>query len=90
MRIATSSGLLFGLASLASAVQYGYNHAKVLPDSEIVERAFKDVDIDLLSPAFQDPDVIQSGFANGTQGPSSQDDMGKCAPSWPRDVGFNG
>jgi len=70
-----SSGLLLGLASLASAVQYGYNHVKVSRDSEVVEGAFKDVDIDLLSPAFQDEDVIQPGFANGTQGPSSQDDM---------------
>ena len=80
MRVATSSVLLVGLASLASAVQYGYNHVKVSPDSEVVQGAFEDVDIDLLSPAFQDPDVIQPGFANGTQGPSSQDDMGKCPP----------
>lgn len=77
MRTAASSGLFFGLATLASAFQYGYNHVKVQQDSEIVAGAFKDVDIELLSPSFQSPDILQPGFSDGTQGPSSQDDMGE-------------
>ncbi|KAL2808968.1 Zn-dependent exopeptidase [Aspergillus granulosus] len=76
MRIVTSTGLLLGFASLASAVTYGYNHIPVIRDSEIVAGAFKNVDdIQLLSPAFLTPNVRLPGFTNGTQGPSSQDDM---------------
>lgn len=73
----TSTGLLFGLASAASAVKYGYNHVTTNKDSETVSKAFPDVDdIELLSPAFLTPDVRLPGFSNGTQGPSSQEDMG--------------
>jgi hypothetical protein len=59
---------LIGLsaASAVNAVQYGYNHVTVR----------KDVDIDLYAPAFLDPATRQSGFKNGTQGPTSHEDMG--------------
>jgi hypothetical protein len=68
------------LASLASAATYGYNHVPLRKDSETVAGAFPDVDnIQLLSPAFLTPDVRLPGFSNGTQGPSSQDDLGKSA-----------
>ncbi|KAL3441551.1 Zn-dependent exopeptidase [Aspergillus insuetus] len=64
------------LASLASAVTYGYNHVPLRKDSEAVAGAFPDVDtIKLLSPAFLTPDVRLPGFSNGTQGPSSQNDL---------------
>ncbi|KAI9367284.1 hypothetical protein BJX61DRAFT_551558 [Aspergillus egyptiacus] len=72
----TSTGLLLGLVSMASAVQYGYNHVPVRKDSEIVAGAFENVDdIQLLSPAFLTPEARLPGFTDGTQGPSSQDDM---------------
>ncbi|KAL4914798.1 hypothetical protein BDW62DRAFT_219879 [Aspergillus aurantiobrunneus] len=70
------AGLFLGLASVASAVMYGYNHVPVTRDSGIIAGAFESVDdIQLLSPAFLTPDVRLPGFANGTQGPSSQGDM---------------
>ncbi|OJJ52411.1 hypothetical protein ASPSYDRAFT_164803 [Aspergillus sydowii CBS 593.65] len=71
-----STGLFLGLASMASAVTYGYNHVPVTKDSETVAGAFANVDdIQLLSPAFLTPDDRLPGFTNGTQGPSSQDDL---------------
>jgi hypothetical protein len=80
MRPTAFTGLSLGLASLSSAVKYGYNHVPVIHDSEIVASAFENVDhIELLSPAFMTPDVRLPGFPNGTQGPSSQDDMGESA-----------
>lgn len=73
-----STGLFLGLASVASAVTYGYNHVPVTKDSETVARAFENIDdIKLLSPAFLTPDIRLPGFTNGTQGPSSQDDVGE-------------
>ncbi|RAQ76057.1 carboxypeptidase 2 [Aspergillus flavus] len=76
MRTAASTALFLGLASMASAVMYGYNHVPLIKDTEIVAGAFENVnDIELLSPAFLTPNVRLPGFPNGTQGPSSQDDM---------------
>lgn len=78
MRTTASTGLLLGLTSVVSAVTYGYNHVPVIKDTEIVAGAFEDVDdIKLLSPAFLTPNVRLPGFTNGTQGSSSQDDMGE-------------
>ncbi|KAL4957398.1 hypothetical protein BDW69DRAFT_200979 [Aspergillus filifer] len=72
----TFAGLALGFASMARAVTYGFNHVTVVKDSEIVAGAFENVDdIELLSPAFLEPDARLPGFTNGTQGPSSQDDM---------------
>ncbi|KAL4874917.1 hypothetical protein BJY04DRAFT_172486 [Aspergillus karnatakaensis] len=76
MRTIILAGFLLRLASLASAAKYGYNHVPTRKDSDIVASAFEDVDeIELLSPAFLTPDVRLPGFTNGSQGPSSQDDM---------------
>ncbi|KAK2133170.1 pyridoxal phosphate-dependent transferase [Fusarium oxysporum II5] len=69
--------ILFGIsaASAVNAFQYGYNHVTVRKDIPLVAANFKDVDIDLYSPAFLDPESRQSGFKNGTQGPTSHEDM---------------
>ncbi|KNG89677.1 carboxypeptidase 2 [Aspergillus nomiae NRRL 13137] len=76
MRTIASTGLSLGLASMVSAVMYGYNHVPFVPDTETIAGAFENVDdIKLLSPAFVTPDVRLPGFSNGTQGSSSQDDM---------------
>lgn len=77
MRVTASSTLIVGLVSVANAVQYGYNHVRVRPDSDVIAGAFPDIDIDLLSPAFLTPEIRQEGFSDGTQGPTSHDDMGK-------------
>jgi hypothetical protein len=70
--------ILFGIsaASAVNAFQYGYNHVTVRKDIPLVAANFKDVDIDLYSPAFLDPESRHSGFKNGTQGPTSHEDMG--------------
>ncbi|KAJ0426667.1 Zn-dependent exopeptidase [Aspergillus carlsbadensis] len=76
MRTHIAPALFLSLASLASAVTYGYNHVSLRKDSETVAGAFQNVEgIQLLSPAFVTPDVRLPGFTNGTQGPSSQDDL---------------
>jgi hypothetical protein len=71
------ASLLFGLVSCASAAKYGYNHVPVQKDSDIVASAFQEVDVELLSPAFITPEIRLPGFTEGTQGPSSQNDMGE-------------
>ena len=74
----TKTVCLVGLSAVSAvnAVQYGYNHVPVRPDSDLVASNFEDVDIELLSPAFLTPDDRQAGFGNGTQGPTSHEDMG--------------
>ncbi|KAF5662538.1 carboxypeptidase 2 [Fusarium heterosporum] len=68
---------LIGLSAVSAvnAVQYGYNHVTVRKDTELVAANFKDVDIDLYAPAFLDPKTRQLGFKNGTQGPTSHEDL---------------
>lgn len=73
----TAAGLVSGLVGSASAVQYGYNHVAVRPDSEAVASAFEDVDIDLFSPAFIDEKGRLPAFSEGTKGPSTQDTIGR-------------
>ncbi|KAL2856498.1 hypothetical protein BJY01DRAFT_203457 [Aspergillus pseudoustus] len=75
MKPIAAVSVALGLASMARGTKYGYNHVTVRKDSETVARAFGDVNIDLLSPAFTTPEVQLPGFPNGTQGPSSQDDL---------------
>lgn len=75
-------GLKFGLLTLqlltaVKAVKYGYNWVPVVRDPPAVAAQFQDVDVELLSPAFLDPGSRQPGFANGTQGPTSQADISK-------------
>ncbi|KAK0384082.1 hypothetical protein NLU13_8171 [Sarocladium strictum] len=70
-----SASLLLSLPSMVGAVQYGYNHVTVRKDSDIIESVFQDVDVELLSPAFLTPEIRQDGFGDGTQGPTSHDDM---------------
>lgn len=55
---------------------YGGNYLAVIPDSETVSRAFPELDIDLRSPYFINPDGRNAGFvANGTQGPTSDTEL---------------
>ena len=77
VKMRASTNIVFLFASVASAVKYGYNHAPVRPDSDVIESAFPDVDVELRSPAFLTPETRQPGFSEGTQGPSSNEDMSK-------------
>ncbi|RYP10119.1 hypothetical protein DL765_008213 [Monosporascus sp. GIB2] len=74
--IGAHNGLVgLSLLSAVGAVQYGYNHVNVRQDPEIVAANFGDVDVDLYSPYFLNPDGRQPGFPEGTQGPTSHEDM---------------
>ncbi|KAH7253555.1 pyridoxal phosphate-dependent transferase [Fusarium redolens] len=69
--------ILLGISAVSAvnAFQYGYNHVPVRKDIPLVAANFKDVDIGLYAPAFLDPESIQAGFKNGTQGPTSHEDI---------------
>ncbi|TLD11936.1 hypothetical protein PspLS_11336 [Pyricularia sp. CBS 133598] len=64
-RVAAQSG------GIQTGLSYGSNWVPVTKDSELVAQNFPDVDIELLSPAFLNPEGRESGFANGTSGPTS-------------------
>ncbi|KAM0276534.1 hypothetical protein ACHAQH_006635 [Verticillium albo-atrum] len=62
--------LLLCLQGATAQVQLGWNHAPVQKDNDAVSKNYEDVDIELLSPAFLNPETIPDGFANGTAGPT--------------------
>lgn len=65
-------------AAVARAQQLGWNHLTVDEDNELVAANFGDVpDIELLSPAFLNPESVPEGFWNGTSGPTDDATMGK-------------
>lgn len=60
-----------------SAAWYGRNHAPVRRDNEFVANNFQDVQaIELIAPAFTDPDSVPMSFSNGTNGPTNDATMG--------------
>ena len=59
-------------------LQYGENQRGTIKDSDVVARAFPDVQgIELLSPAFQKPDTLPPGWSNGTDGPTDDTELGR-------------
>jgi len=66
-----------GSAGPASRTTYGNNALTVDFDNEAISRNYPDVDIQLLSPAFLNPESIPAGFSNGTSGPTPLHEMGK-------------
>ncbi|GJC98842.1 carboxypeptidase [Colletotrichum higginsianum] len=79
MRVPDS--LAFGLlhAGIASAqTKYADNQVPVTRDSDLVSKLFPDVDVELLSPAFTNPEAVPAGWSNGTSGPTTQDTLGEC------------
>ena len=78
-------GLLCG-AWLVAADDYADNQKVVKKDSEAVSENFPDVDMEILSPAFLDPDSVNEGFADGTAAPTDKETMGMFiyigGPSW--------
>ncbi|KAF6843261.1 Carboxypeptidase 2-like protein 2 [Colletotrichum musicola] len=77
MRILESLALGLLHAGLASAqTKYADNQVPVVRDSELVSGLFPDVDgVELLSPAFADPDSVPAGWGNGTSGPTDQETL---------------
>jgi hypothetical protein len=66
-----------GSAGSASRTTYGNNDLAIDFDDEAISRNFEDVDIQLLSPAFINPESVPVGFSNGTSGPTPLHEMGK-------------
>ena len=65
------------VGNTAAQLQYGENQRGTTKDSDVVSRAFPDVEsIELLSPAFLNPDSTPPGWVNGTDGPTSDTEMG--------------
>jgi hypothetical protein len=70
-------GLLTLHATTAIADQYANNIRLVVIDAPQVAANFPRVEgIQLLSPAFINPDNVPVTFANGTSGPTPQQDLG--------------
>lgn len=55
-------------AGSASRTTYGNNDLAIDFDNEAVSQNYQYVDIQLLSPAFTNPDSVPAGFSNGTSG----------------------
>jgi hypothetical protein len=65
-----------GSAGSVSRTTYGNNALSVDFDNEAISRNYQDVDIQLLSPAFTNPESIPAGFSNGTSGPTPLHELG--------------
>lgn len=83
---------VFTFAALASVVtaqsggiqtglRYGENWAPTIKDSSLVAANFPDVNITLRSPAFLNPERVPARFANGSEGPTGDIELGNCPPS---------
>lgn len=55
-------------AGSASRTTYGNNDLAIDFDNEAVSQNYQDVGIQLLSPAFTNPESVPAGFSNGTSG----------------------
>jgi hypothetical protein len=77
--------LCLGSSVLAQNIDptYGDNYTPVNKDDAAISQNYPDIDIDLLSPAFFNPETIPAGFANGTSGPTPDFVMSKSIPVWP-------
>lgn len=69
-------------AGSASRITYGNNDLAIDLDDEAISRNFEDLDIELLSPAFTNPESVPAGFSDGTSGPTPDHELGKS--KWSR------
>ncbi|KAF5675965.1 carboxypeptidase 2 [Fusarium circinatum] len=58
-------------------LQYGEYWAPTTKDSDLVSANFPDVNINLRSPAFLNPEKIPARFSNGTEGPTNDIELGQ-------------
>ncbi|TEA18541.1 Carboxypeptidase 2 [Colletotrichum sidae] len=65
-------------ADLPGKTKYADNQVPVSKDSDLVSALFPDVDVELLSPAFANPESIPAGWSNGTAGPTDQATLESC------------
>ncbi|CAK1367090.1 uncharacterized protein RHO25_011796 [Cercospora beticola] len=66
---------LLAIFDHTQATRYGNNHVSVRKDEPQVEANFPDPGVKLFSPAFLDEHSVQSGFKNGTTGPTSDETL---------------
>lgn len=75
--MSTLSVLLFAATALAQGTKYGENHVVTQFDSQIVEQgAFPAPNVTLYSPAFLQNASFAPGWTQGTEGATSQADLG--------------
>lgn len=75
--MATFSALLFAATALAQGTKYGNNHVVTQFDSQIVEqKAFPAPNVTLYSPAFAPNASFAPGWTEGSEGATSQADLG--------------
>ena len=68
----------YGLRAL-KAQRYAENQRSLVKDAPLVTAAFPDVDIEVLSPAFLNPETVPSGFAENIAPPTDQETLGTHA-----------
>jgi len=64
-------------AGSAARTTYGDNALAIDLDNEAVSSNYQDVDIQLLAPAFTNPESVPAGFSDGTSGPTPDHELGK-------------
>lgn len=73
-----AAALLVGIPLVAGQRRYADFQAPLEQDDDVVAANFPDVeDIELLSPAFLDPESVPEGFSNGTSSATLQVDQGQ-------------
>lgn len=70
---------LLAMASVVEAQRYAENQRSLVKDAPLVTAAFPDVDIEVLSPAFLNPETVPSGFAENIAPPTDQETLGTHA-----------
>lgn len=79
MRVFASVATGLAGAGLVSAVsRYAANQVPFVKVPDGVMAKLPDVDTEILSPAFLDPESVSEAFANSTDGPTTQFAMGTC------------
>lgn len=84
-RVSTIAALASVVTAQSGGIQtglrYGENWAPTIKDSSLVAANFPDVNITLRSPAFLNPERVPVRFANGSEGPTDDIELGNCPPS---------
>jgi hypothetical protein len=73
-----SLALLPLLAGVALGDAYANNQNPIVVDSPQVAANFPDIEgVEILAPAFLNPETVPSTWSNGTSGPTPQSTLGK-------------
>ncbi|KAH6661500.1 carboxypeptidase 2 [Plectosphaerella plurivora] len=64
--------MLLATVPVVGAQRYADNQRPILRDGPLVAAAFPSVDVELLTPAFLNPETVPAGFADNAAGPTDQ------------------